>query len=359
MPELIVRPVASAAEYDMAYQLALGIFDQHSTMEGYSGHKHFLWTHDPSADYQNILLAWYDGTPAGLIRVVPRVICRVDQIYSVAGISSVCIRAELQGKGLSVPLMEQSLELCKERGFEIAFLFARRAADHYYTRFGFWGVASHARVSVKIPATRDKSPDFTLSPADIELAGMYAAAYDRSYKNCFGRIQRTDAHWRFLLASFEYRKDCTFYTISAGGLPSGYMVWDGKKILEVAMDGPIEGPAVVAFLKNSVCPGEAAIEMEMLPQHTLVKSFEGLDTSFQSRECSYGGHMARILNRESVIKKMADRSRGSYPDMEKITGRAVLTHHETCSLLGIFSPSLQDHTSQDALPFDICSLDHF
>lgn len=359
MPELNVRPVASEAEYDRAYRIALATFDQYSAMEGYSLHKHFLWSTDPYAEHQNILLAWYEGKPAGLIRVVPRVICRIDQTFSVAGISSVCITAGLQGKGLSVPLIEQSIALCTERGFDIAFLFARRAADHYYTRFGFSGVASYARVSIKIPPAENNYRDFTLSSANMELVGLYAAAYERSYHDCFGRVQRTAAHWKFLLGSFKYMKDCSFYTISASGSAAGYVVWDGKKILEIAIDEIIKGPAIISFLKNCFCPREEALEMEMLPQHTLYRFFESLDTSYKSRECSYGGHMARILNRESVIKKMTERSPDLYPDMKEIARKKMLTHHETCSLLGIFSPSLQEYPSQDALPFDICSLDHF
>lgn len=348
MNRLIVKPVASAHEFEKAYALALSVFSENSTIDHYNDHKKLTWTKDPYSGYQNILLARYGNEYAGLIRIVPRILYRGNRSYSVAGISSVCLLPSLRGKGLSVPLMDQSLTYCSERGYDFAFLFARRAADHYYTRFGFHGVAAYAKIFVKKNGAPFADTSFSLGEMDLSQISLYAAAYEKSYQNCFGRIERSDAYWHFLLGSLGSRNDCQFKTIRKEGVAIGYMVHNTKKILEIALVPDVPGEGLVGFLLDAKLfePATDTLELEILPQHSLVDRLKGMDITFQQRECNYGGHMLKIINRTKM-------SGADIPEKNNYS------YEETCRMMGIFSPSSGNGSQVGALPFDISFIDQF
>lgn len=335
MNNLVVTPVADANEFAEAYALALSVFTENTSMEGYREYKLFNWTDDPWFNYHNILLARYRGEPAGLIRIVPRILYRGNEPFSVAGISSVCLLPKFRGAGLSVPLMEQSLEYCSARGYDIAFLFARRAADHYYTRFGFHGIASYSRVFITQTLYTGKR-NLSVSAIDHSLYHIYNAAYEYSYANCFGRFERTDAYWKYIITSALWRKEFRFYTIRRDDIAIGYVIAGDTNIHEVAVNTDLSGVELIHLLMNNLAVNHAnnKLEIEILPQHRLLNSLQGNDITLQSRECTYGGRMVKILNKK------------------------ILSYQETCALLGVFSPT-NSYDTEGALPFDIGSIDHF
>ena len=363
MDNLVVKPAVSAEEQDMAYRLALRVFKAQTAMEDYAEHKSFVWEADPSFSKENILQACIGDELVGLIRLVPRILCRGEETYSVAGISSVCIAPEWQGKGLSNGLMQQSLEICRSRDYDISFLFARRAADHYYTRFGFYGIASYAKVFIKRPADIQPSKQFSLVAADSSLSLLYQTVYENCYQNCFGRIDRSKTYWKFLLTAISKRKDLRFLTIYFNGTAVGYVLAGETKILEIAVNDSISGIDLIHFLMNEnlVPDTDNKLEIEILPQHGLIPSLRNLDIVFQYRECTYGGHMAKILNTESVISKLTKRSPLLAKELAGLTDKEILSYAETCSLLGVLSPTALDNMNgnKNCLPFDICSADHF
>jgi predicted acetyltransferase len=350
MHNLIVRPVQNADEFTEAYNIALSVFAESTSLSGYADYKLFNWESDPYFNYQNILLARYNGESAGLIRIVPRKLLRGTCSFSVAGISSVCLLPQFRGLGLSVSLMEQTLVYCKEYRYEIAFLFARRAADHYYTRFGFYGIASYSRVFVD-SSLRAAQLQLSVSEADDVLYTLYNNAYEKCYRDCFGRIERTPGYWEFIIKSIERRKDYRFYTIHHNEQPIGYLIAGQKNICEIAVETTISGEALTHLIVSNrlvECVNDK-IEIEMLPQHALIDSFRGTDITLQSRECPYGGRMVKILDVEGVGKKL---NKGN-----NLKESDLLSYTDTCSLLGVFSPTASQN--EDRLPFDIGSIDHF
>lgn len=348
MSNLIVEPVASDIEFAGAYELALSVFKENSSNEDYAAYKIESWTKDPSFNYNNILLARYGNDYAGLIRIVSRKLFRGEQFFSVAGISSVCLLPAFRGKGLSIPLMEQSLAFCKKREYDIAFLFARRAADYYYTKFGFHGVAAFARVLVKNNRSISIDNRFSLTEINEALTDLYAKAYERSYFNCFGRIDRTETYWHFILSLIKARKDCMFKTICSNGMPIGYLIYNKQRIHEIAFDREIDGPALVYFLLNqNIFDSQTnTLELELLPQHLLIGSLRNLDITFQSRECNYGGHMLKIINTQKMNDVFSP-------------AKDMYTYQETCSMMGIYSPVTDQGVQSEKLPFDISYIDQF
>ena len=97
-----------------------------------------------------------------------------------------------------------------------------------------------------------------------------------------------------------------------------------------------------------------SLQFELLPQHSLVKQLYGLDITFQSRECVFGGHMLKVLNEENLRLKLNHPSSAiGARDRNKF-----LSHAETCDLLGVSHPTFLGN-SDSLVPFDISSIDHF
>jgi predicted GNAT family N-acyltransferase len=363
MHKLIVRAAITSEEQDLAFRLALRVFTVQTNMENYAEYKSFVWEADPSFNRKNVLLAYVEEELVGLIRLVPRIVYRGKETFSVAGISSVCIAPEWQGKGLSTALMHQTLAICRSRNYDISFLFARRVADHYYTRFGFYGIASYSKIFIKKPEHSQSVKRFSLAAADDSLCQLYQTVYEKSYQNCFGRIDRSQAYWKFLLTSISKRKDISFHTVYFDNTAVGYVLAGETKIVEIAVNDTVPGTELMYFLmsENLVTCLDNTLEIDILPQHALINFFGGMDIRFQYRECRYGGHMAKIINTEKMISKLGKRSPVLAKELAGSVHNEILSYAETCSLLGVYSPTALDNRDMknDCLPFDICSADHF
>jgi GNAT superfamily N-acetyltransferase len=355
MLDFTIEHVSTEHDYMAAFNLALSVFSPQNSSIDYGANKFFTWDEDPYFKYENILLAKYKGIPAGLIRIVPRELFRVDKVFSVAGISSVCLLPEYRGKGLSVILMDEALRYCKGLGYDISLLFARRNADYYYTRFGFHGISSYSQISVKKPQQLNVPNRYSFADGDLNLLEIYAQAYDKTYANCFGKFQRTPEYWKFLFVSLSYKPHCHNRIIKFNGRAIGYIISDSKKILEIATTEDIFGKEFILFLMENleISTGDS-LQFEMLPQHSMVKQLYGLDVTFQSRGCIFGGHMLKVINEENVRLKLNPPSL----DFGLKNRKDILSHAETCDLLRVTYPTLQSN-SDSLIPFDISSIDHF
>jgi predicted GNAT family N-acyltransferase len=356
-----ISPAQTETEVDLALELAIPIFKRNSNINDDTAYKAMLWRDDPSYATHNILLARHAKGILGLVRIVPRRLYRGTQIFSVAGISSVCIDEEFRGIGLSIPLMEQALAICKDRGFDFAFLFARRAVDHYYTRFGFHGISAYNQLLIprtKPPKTNTK---FILKSTNDSHIRMYASVYENCYSKCFGRIHRTAEDWAFLLKKLEVIPGLSFATIYADDIPVGYILWDDERVYEIAFEDGISGDQLLDLLMNSLPMknGNLQIDLELPPQHTLVKTVYGIDMRLSARECPYGGHMASVLNTDVLLEKVAERSVGDFRHIAPLSQKSQFTHHDTCSLLGAWSPTLELSVESEFLPLNISLPDQF
>lgn len=362
MTALVVVPARSEREVRQAQGLACSVFESASGIADYASYKTLLWREDPTFAPENLMLAHLGGgPPCGLVRIVPRTIFRGDQAFSMAGISGVCLDPALRGRGLSVPLMEQTLVDCRKRGFDLAFLFARRAADHYYTRFGFWGVSAYSRTSVRLTSVSSDPRLALLEDGQETNLDVYQAAYDRCYRNVFGRFARSPADWRFLLRRLSCLGNVHFSTLLFEGRVMGYVLWSDGVIHELAWLEGVQVQAIVALLAATV-PGAAeksALNLEISSQHRLVAEAYGLDLTISGRECIYGGHMARILNPAALLDRMAERSPPAALGLRHLAKVERFTHRDTCRLLGAWSPTDCHHSVEPVLPLDISFPDHF
>jgi predicted acetyltransferase len=317
-------------------------------LHSYTEYKQNSWVNDPYFDYKNIFVAKRNENIIGLIRIVPRQLHINSIPLKLAGISSVCLLPEFQRKGLSVPLMKKTLSYAKEAGYDVSALFARRSADYYYNKFGFFGVAAYSKLLIK----NDKSvidSEFELCDFDIDNIRLYSEAYDFSYEKCSGFIYRNEQYWKYLFSSLQYRNGITFKSIKLKTVTLGYVIYNDNHVYEIAFKKNTDGLRVINFLNTTL--GKEQLIVNALTQHRIISFLTEKDVVYQTRECYYGGHMMRILNVESVSEKLA--YSGS---VSKSLAKPFLPYKETCEILKIWTPSLNQIGHQ---PFDICEIDHF
>lgn len=347
-------------EIDQALKLAQLIFEPLSGINDYANYKAHLWRKDPTYALENFILAKdADKSVCGLVRVVPRKVFRGNEVFNVAGISSVCLSTNHRGKGNSIGLMRYAIECCRERGFDFAFLFARRAADNYYTRFGFHGVSSYSEISVRC---LNLQPDLRLEcgQSDEKYIDIYASAYEQCYVDVFGRVERTDSYWKFLLQKF-LSSPIKFETVYLNKEPIGYVIAEGFTVHELALLRPLDIKGLIGLLKDRLPQATAKdnIKLKIPPQHTLVAGLNGLDISLTLRECAFGGHMACILNGPSLIERRGIQSLQIKQNLADLKGKEKWGYIDTCNLLGIHTVTATDQLNWQRLPFQISIADQF
>lgn len=380
MHKLLIAPAASAAEVDEAFRLACEVFSGNDTAPNYPDYKTALWRDDPAFAESNVMIGRTpEGELAGVVRIVPRQLHRAGQTMRVAGISSVCVNPAFRGRGYSVPIMEHALDHCQSLGFDLALLIARRAADHYYTQFGFWGLSSYNRVSIA-PFT---APRGALAPIDFPSANgdwieCYRRAYAECYSNGFGWFERSRPYWVFLLKRLSLLPGVEFRSITLRGAPVGYVVKGNGSIHEAAFLDTLPADQLVHALVPLAGAADGSLQLDLPPEHRLCGMLENFDRSIKFRECSYGGHMLRILNVNRVADLLAERATGRLAalgckpladDVDgivirwdgtrcrvEVTGQARVRpgYHQTCVLLGALSLSGKRESFVDPmLPFNV------
>jgi predicted acetyltransferase len=352
---------SSEGDIDSAFQLAISVFKVSSDIDDYDFYKLRLWRDDPSYALDNFILARAeDGDVCGLVRIVPRTIFRGEEAFSVAGVSSVCLAPRQRGNGNSLKLMEFALACCKKRAFDFAFLFARRAADHYYSRFGFQGISSYSKLKIKYADLASDS-QLVAGPSCEQNIKIYSAAYDQCYARVFGRVERTPAYWQFLLRKFQSPYPDRIETLYISGEPVGYVLLNDSTIHELAFTQHVDARALIAFLSRQfplVCK-DGDINLDLPPQHSLLSALHGLDISVTQRECPFGGHMACILNPEALLQRVSKRSPQRAAELASLRSLKHFNHYETCCLLGVATISAREVSTDTLLPYNMSAADHF
>lgn len=296
---MIIRPAESDSEVKKAFEVASKIFESRENCDE-EALKKTVWFEGASLLPESLILCVENEKICGLLRLIPVTFPRGAIQYEAVCMSSIGLLSEVRGRGYSRHLMEESIQICQKRGFDFAYLIARRAVDHYYPRFGFVGASSYEAVLLQPPSQYEspKSSEFTVEGRFVEdEMGSYQEAYESSYSNCFGRAKRSNPDWKFIYKRVQVLRDYEFKTLQVKGQTLGYLIQKGNEVLEVSCLERGRAHWVEWFKQSGV-------EKVHIPrEHSLRGSFRNEDVTFTSRSCLYGGHMIRILNSESVKTK--------------------------------------------------------
>ena len=282
-------------EWQEGAKLAVSIFNGLSGSNVSERRKSALWLNDPTFQLKNLILVKNnDHKIIGMVRLVPRILYKGIKSYKVVGFSSICLDPVYRGKGISIDLINYAIKKANDYKFDFAMLFARRALDHFYNKFGFWGVSSYNKLRIKRPTKVENNEQIFLSPISTVNDKKFNSAYKLSYKNVFGRMDRNPKYWLNLINQCK-NLNLKFDRIIQKNTTIGYCIYDGYSIYEISILDSNKYPSIVKFLFNN--SEFETLELFISADHALVSNLCGFDIELSYRECSWGGHMIRPLRK--------------------------------------------------------------
>ena len=204
--------------------------------------------------------------------------------------------------------------------------------------------------------------------------------YQECYMNNFGSTARSREEMRVLMESVALADNAgtQLLRISIDDVVKGYFVLCDGKVVEICFNMKLGAE----FKQSLICRIARYLETNYLtfaidPSHKLITCDLGFDTTISNRTCSYGGHVVRVINGESMKAMFIDRekrrvdaiSNSTSISQEEISRQyrldaitaendRPLSFEQTLLLLGATS-TFNSETSYAKLPMFIPRLDEF
>ena len=311
---ILIRREVYSEKTEFAKLLALDCFYP----DGYTAEQEAKWNFKWEYD-DLLLLATSDTDPSvcyGGMRMRPLDINRREQAFHFLGICETFVDTSARGMGIAGKLTQRCIDFAKRQGFDGILVIARRAIDGFYSKHGFYGVSSYPEVHIRdidqferLNPTRNQSEIQILSAKVHEDFYSY---YQECYVNNFGTIVRSREQMRVLMESAVLADNAgiQLLRISIGNLVKGYFVLCDSKVVEICFDMTLG----TEFKQSLICSIASYLETNNLtfaihPSHKLIACDLGFDTTISNRTCSYGGHLVRVINGESMKAKFIDREK--------------------------------------------------
>jgi GNAT superfamily N-acetyltransferase len=255
--------------------------------------------HEPSTSPKNFIIARSNsGELLGVVRVVQRNILLEGVKVPVGGISSVGVRPEWRRRGLASELIHKAIQVMTSRGMDLSILYGRRAVDRFYTRFGYLGIGRY--VDLQLLSYPESEISLHSIPFEREKQELCMKLYDESYQDLSGSVLRDKSVWDFLLMRIEKNMGgLRAFLILEGSSVVGYLVLMDYQLIEIAVPKYFF-PAVPTLMHNL---GIQSISIH--PRHPFyVYCRTRINTIQKERFALDGGYMAKILNPQSLLKRL-------------------------------------------------------
>jgi predicted acetyltransferase len=243
-----------------------------------------IFDYEPSFSAGNFIIARNSQDALiGLVRIVDRKLRAGGEILDSAGVSSIGVLLEYRNKGVCSLMMKKAHNLMRERGKDIAVLYARRALDGFYTQYGYFGIGKYIDLELSISQARKtlKYTHFIGSKSQILSIMKF---YNKDYLRLSGYIKRTPEVWRFL---FTQLRDINLFLFK-----SGYCLIRENKVIELSLSH--KNYEYFLGLLNQLKINTLSIH----PQHPFFKYCRTHinTTILKERIVLDGGYMGRIIN---------------------------------------------------------------
>jgi len=265
------------------------------------------WGSDPFLDKKFLILAFSGGEIVGGLRTTPFTIFRMSQEFRCLGIAEIFVSANFQGLGIASQLVDHLISTTKDSNYDLILGVARKKIDGFYLKKGFYGIGSYPkcfitgiRESNKFRILKSDSFEFHPKMIDQNLNSYY----ETSYKNQFGRRLRAKADWE-KIQSENQLNGYSCLGIYLSGEMVGYFICHEKVILEISFREDLSLVNLISDLSEYLQVNE--LQLEISPSHLLLRNDLGFDITMATRECFFGGHIARIVNLESLVNKFISR----------------------------------------------------
>lgn len=254
---------------------------------------------EPSTSPRNFILARSaEGELIGVVRIVERNILLDGAVLATGCISSVGVKPEWRVQGVASRMMNIAIEAMTSRGMDISVLYSRRAVDGFYPRFGFYGIGRY--FDLEIISTPHSDIYINTIPFMRENLEMCLELYNKIYSGLTGSVLRDLHIWEFLCMRVEKKiGGFKVFICLENQEIIGYLVMFENKLIEISIPSRIF-PAIPGLLSKLNIQS-----ISLHPRHPFyIYCRTRMNTIQKERSALDGGYMARILNSESLLKKL-------------------------------------------------------
>lgn len=294
-----IRPAQTSEEVAAAYEVAARTFGP-SYDEARAHKARVLRDVEPVRRPSDVVVVVDRREVVGLVRLVERRLRVAGVVLDVAGMTSVAVAHSHRGRQLGVRLMDTCMELARAAGRDVAVLFARRAVDGWYGRFGFVGLGQHVTMTVQAsdPPSRGQSEARVVLEAGCRPAALaaYASAYTHTYRKLPGVFVRRPSFWASLEARLAVRPTLRWLTATQGRSVVGYALVEGGRIVEAAAVSGAHVPLAAALRQRAAANGDASLTLALHPVHPVTRACMERNHTLATRVAWDGGHMLAVLN---------------------------------------------------------------
>lgn len=283
------RACTSKAEVQQAFGLARSVFSP-AAKPDQEAIKTYLWDAFPGAEPKHVF-GLFDGTNlVGVVRLQLGYLFIGGRSELACNMTSIAVAEDYRGQGFSLLLMDEAMAYAQSLGARWAYLFARRAVDHYYTRFGFEGASSYDKVVCNLKGEKSGA-SLNLRAAVESDVSFLRTIHDQHYGQLEGSLKRSSEFWCYSLG--RRITNSQLHIVVADGL--GYAVVNEGEVVELA----VPSDAALEFVSQLVAEGRLKSELTVHGPSAL-PAVQGLiahasDVTVSWRRCTYGGHMIAPL----------------------------------------------------------------
>lgn len=224
----------------------------------------------------------------------------------VSFLSYICIHRDYRKKGLSIKLMEKTIQIAEVNKNAASIVIARKAVDHYYTQFSFYGFSNYPKIEVR-QFDYKKNSENKFIPLTRELINEVSSIYHNVYTKLTGACYRSLDDWHFIIEKAKNIGVNLNVILNKESKIIGYIAFKNKDVFEFSLIDKRLYKSILADL--TLFLNELNISFHLGNNHPLFNEIRHLDFTYSYRECWYGGHMMRI-NNEAIFKEMLDKEKG-------------------------------------------------
>jgi len=225
-----------------------------------------------------------------------------------SGITYVCIQREYQGAGLGKSLMDYVVSDLKKRSEIISLLFARRAVDGFYNKFGYLGTGYFTELTLDTDSCKNDINIKGIKTVPVAKSSewrLYMAMYEQTYGDVPFSFVRGESFWKNIDMWLKYRvKPDEFVNVYHNGRLIGYFINKDKRIIEAVClrrHMSIFNDSMLNLAKK-----ETELVMTFSCYHPCSQYLQKFNHILKFRRAWNGGHMMRIINKKKFYDLIED-----------------------------------------------------
>jgi len=261
-----------------------------------------VFDYEPSVSTRNMVYARSSKNQlVGMLRIVERTVLVDGAALNCGGVTSVAVAENWRHQGVCSALMDFAHKVLEDRGCPVSLVFARKAVDGLYERYGYSPVGRY--IDLRLDVSVKDTTGVQLRPFQKKDLDFCMMSYIKYYHQLTGSYKREQGIWDFLIHRFaEGKRQFQLFVCQAEKRNIGYGV-----VLENTL---VEFCLAPEFFSS--CPSMfeslAIKSIGLHPRHPFFQYARAhWNTIFSERFAVHGGYMARFIHTPAVIRWVSQR----------------------------------------------------